>query len=76
MDFIDGTFARFSSQMSEWLPKGILNDLIVNGILAGLGGIIIFVPQIALLFLFIAILEDTGYMARIVCMDKIIAGLV
>lgn len=72
MDFIDGTFARFSSQMSEWLPKGILNDLIVNGILAGLGGIIIFVPQIALLFLFIAILEDTGYMARVsFIMDKI-----
>lgn len=55
------------------LPKGVLNDLIVNGILAGLGGIIIFVPQIALLFLFITILEDTGYMARVsFIMDKLL----
>ena len=72
MDFIDGTFATLSHQLSDWLPKGVLNDLIVNGILAGLGGIIIFVPQIALLFLFIAILEDTGYMARVsFIMDKL-----
>jgi ferrous iron transport protein B len=72
MDFIDGTFATLSQQLSEWLPQGVLNDLIVNGILAGLGGIIIFVPQIALLFLFIAILEDTGYMARVsFIMDKL-----
>ncbi len=72
MDFIDGTFAGLSQQLSDWLPKGVLNDLIVNGILAGLGGIIIFVPQIALLFLFIAILEDTGYMARVsFIMDKL-----
>ncbi len=72
MDFIDGTFASLSSQISSWLPPGVLNDLIVNGILAGLGGIVIFIPQIALLFLFIAILEDTGYMARVsFIMDKI-----
>jgi len=73
MDFIDGTFADFSQKISEILPKGVLNDLIVNGILAGLGGIIIFVPQIALLFLFITILEDTGYMARVsFIMDKLL----
>ncbi|HOZ83508.1 MAG TPA: ferrous iron transporter B, partial [Bacteroidia bacterium] len=73
MDFIDGTFADFSQKVSELLPKGVLNDLIVNGILAGLGGIIIFVPQIALLFLFITILEDTGYMARVsFIMDKLL----
>jgi ferrous iron transport protein B len=65
MDFIDGTFAQLSSKVSEWLPKGMLNDLLVNGVLAGLGGIIIFIPQIALLFLFITILEDTGYMSRV-----------
>lgn len=65
MDFIDGAFADISIKVHDWLPKGVLNDLIVNGILAGLGGIIIFVPQIALLFLFIAMLEDTGYMARV-----------
>ncbi len=65
MDFIDGTFAQLSSKVSEWLPQGMLNDLLVNGVLAGLGGIIIFIPQIALLFLFITILEDTGYMSRV-----------
>ena len=55
------------------LPQGILNDLVVNGILAGINGIVIFIPQIALLFFFIAILEDTGYMARVsFIMDKLI----
>jgi ferrous iron transport protein B len=46
------------------LPSGELNDLLVNGVLAGISGIVVFVPQIALLFFFITILEDTGYMAR------------
>ncbi len=73
MDFIDGSFAVFSAKVSEWLPKGVLNDLIVNGMLAGLGGILIFIPQIALLFLFITILDDTGYMARVsFIMDKLL----
>lgn len=65
MDFIDGIFADLESFVHNHLPQGVLNDLLVNGILAGLAGIIIFVPQIALLFAFIAILEDTGYMARV-----------
>lgn len=72
MDFIDETYAGFTSSVAEALPKGVLNDLIVNGILAGIGGIIIFIPQIALLFLFIAVLEDSGYMARVsFLMDKL-----
>ncbi len=72
MNFIDQTFAGFSGQVHTLLPKGVLNDLIVNGVLAGIGGIIIFIPQIALLFTFIAILEDTGYMARVsFLMDKL-----
>jgi ferrous iron transport protein B len=65
MDFIDSIFADLGSFIQDHLPRGVLNDLLVNGIIAGLAGIIIFVPQIALLFAFIAILEDTGYMARV-----------
>lgn len=65
MDFIDVTFAGLTEQAHNALPKGVLNDLLVNGVLAGIGGIIIFIPQIAMLFMFIAILEDTGYMARV-----------
>jgi ferrous iron transport protein B len=72
MNFIDETFTGISQYLHNALPKGVLNDLLVNGVLAGIGGIIIFVPQIALLFTFIAILEDTGYMARVsFLMDKL-----
>lgn len=73
MDLVDQSFTWMSSQVHDALPEGILNDLIVEGILAGLGGVVIFIPQIALLFLFIGILEDTGYMARVsFMMDKLI----
>jgi ferrous iron transport protein B len=72
MDLIDITFSNLSSQLRNTLPHGVLNDLIVDGVLAGIGGIIIFIPQIALLFAFIAILEDTGYLARVsFLMDKL-----
>ncbi len=72
MNLIDSGFAWLSSQVKDALPAGLLNDLIVNGILAGLNGIVVFIPQIALLFFFIAILEDTGYMARAsFIMDKL-----
>ena len=64
MTWIEGGFAHFMNLVSSTLPRGQLNDLLVNGILAGISGIVVFVPQIALLFFFIAILEDTGYMAR------------
>lgn len=72
MNFIDQGYARIVEGVEMALPVGVLNDLIVNGILAGIGGIIIFIPQIALLFMFIAILEDSGYMARVsFLMDKL-----
>ncbi|WP_343696101.1 ferrous iron transport protein B [Flavobacterium sp.] len=72
MDFIDGTFASLSSYAAEKLPSGILTDLISQGIIPGIGGVIIFIPQIAFLFLFISILEESGYMSRVVfLMDKI-----
>ncbi|MFY7810153.1 MAG: ferrous iron transport protein B [Flavobacterium sp.] len=56
----------------ENLPKGVLNDLITQGLLAGITGVLIFIPQIAFLFLFLSILEESGYMSRVVyIMDKI-----
>jgi ferrous iron transport protein B len=72
MDFIDRSFTSLSSFLSAKFPDGPLFDLIAKGIIPGIGGIVIFVPQIALLFAFISILEETGYMARVVfLMDKI-----
>lgn len=72
MDFIDSTFASLSSWVAAELPSGILTDLLSQGIVPGIGGVIIFIPQIAFLFLFISILEESGYMSRVVfLMDKI-----
>ncbi|WP_313806181.1 ferrous iron transport protein B [Flavobacterium sp.] len=72
MDFIDSSFATLSSLAKTHLPAGILTDLIAEGIIPGLGGIVIFIPQIAFLFLFISVLEESGYMSRVVfLMDKI-----
>ncbi|WP_166921368.1 ferrous iron transport protein B [Flavobacterium poyangense] len=72
MDFIDGSFASLSAWTAETLPSGILTDLLSEGIIPGIGGVIIFIPQIAFLFLFISILEESGYMSRVVfLMDKI-----
>lgn len=71
MDFIDELFASFSTLASEHLPSGKLTDLISQGIIPGIGGVLIFIPQIAFLFLFISILEESGYMSRVVfLMDK------
>lgn len=64
MTWIEEGFAHIMNLTATSLPKGQLNDLFVNGVLAGISGIVVFIPQIALLFFFIAILEDTGYMAR------------
>lgn len=75
MELIDNCFALFSVWVSESLPDGALNSLIVDGVIAGLGGIIIFIPQIAILFAFIAVLEDTGYMSRVSFIaDKFMKG--
>ena len=72
MDFIDETFASLSSFANAKLPSGILTNLISQGIIPGIGGILIFIPQIAFLFMFISILEESGYMSRVVfLMDKI-----
>lgn len=72
MDYIDFGFAQLSSWAKQYLPPGVFTDLIAEGIIPGLGGVVIFIPQIALLFCFIAVLEESGYMARVVfLMDKI-----
>ena len=72
MDFIDNAFASFSVMANENLAPGVLTNLIAQGIIPGIGGILIFIPQIAFLFMFISILEESGYMSRVVfLMDKI-----
>lgn len=72
MGLIDDAFAKLNDYMSNQLPPGIFNNLITEGIVSGIGGIVIFIPQIALLSLFISLLEETGYMSRVVfLMDKI-----
>lgn len=71
MDFIDSTFASLSEWTKNALPEGTFTNLLSEGIIPGLGGIVIFIPQIAFLFLFISILEETGYMSRVVfLMDR------
>ncbi|MEI6947530.1 ferrous iron transport protein B [Paraflavisolibacter sp. H34] len=65
MDWIEQGFSAFSSWVSNALPETWFSDLLVNGVVAGLSGIFIFVPQIMILFALITLLEDTGYMARI-----------
>lgn len=65
MDAIDWTFSRLGGWLNHLLPEAWWSDLLVNGLLAGLSGILVFVPQIMILFGLITVLEDTGYMARI-----------
>lgn len=64
MEFIDSTIIAFSRWVAPFLPEGQIRSLVVDGIIAGVGSVLIFIPQIGLLFFFIGILEDTGYLAR------------
>jgi ferrous iron transport protein B len=76
MDWIDQLTTNFAELSKTWMPEGYLNDLISDGIVPGIGGILIFIPQIAILFLFFSILEESGYMSRIVfLMDKLMQKL-
>ena len=64
MDLLEKSFGALGDFVRAQMPEGILTDLVVDGIIAGVGGVLVFLPQILLLFLFISILEDTGYMSR------------
>ena len=76
MDFIDSLVASFGNYIYGIMPEGLLRDLLVDGIIAGIGGIVIFLPQIILLMLFMTILEDTGYMTRATfMMDKFMRSM-
>lgn len=72
MDFIDSSFAALSEWTKNTMPAGTLTNLISEGIIPGIGGVVIFIPQIAFLFLFISVLEESGYMSRVVfLMDRV-----
>ena len=73
MDWIDSVFLNFSQYLQTKMPEGIFTDLITQGIVPGVGGVLIFVPQIAILFFFLGVLEETGYMTRVVfIMDRLV----
>ena len=72
MAWIETFFGWITEYGHQFLPAGMLTNLVLDGVIAGLGGIFVFIPQIAILFAFISILEDTGYMARVTfMMDKV-----
>ena len=72
MDLIDGGVAALNDWLKGVLPSSALTALLTDGLIAGIGGVLIFIPQIAFLFLFISLLEETGYMSRVMfIMDKL-----
>ena len=76
MDMISGFFDGLSGWVETSLPEGAIRSLLVNGILAGVGGVVIFLPQIVILFLFVALLEGCGYLARAAyLMDRLLVGV-
>lgn len=76
MTLIDEGFGALGDAVRAMLPAGLFADLIVDGVIKGVGGVLVFLPQICLLFLFIALLEDTGYMARAAfIMDRLMRGV-
>ncbi|HEX2476348.1 MAG TPA: ferrous iron transporter B, partial [Lacipirellulaceae bacterium] len=76
MDFIDGLVGGLAGWVEGIMPVGALESLLVKGVIGGVGAVVIFLPQILILFLFIAVLEDCGYMARAAfLMDRLMAGV-
>lgn len=72
MEWIDLLFANISEWLKDSLPEGTLTDLLAEGLIPGIGGVAIFIPQIAILFMFIGFLEESGYMSRVVYItDKV-----
>jgi ferrous iron transport protein B len=76
VDLIDGAFVALGEGVAGVLPDGILKDFIVDGLIAGVGGVLVFLPQILILFFFILVLEDTGYLTRAAfLLDRPMRGL-
>jgi ferrous iron transport protein B len=76
MDWIEQGFTVVGSSVGEWLPPGDFRSLIVDGVIGGVGGVLVFLPQICILFFFLALLEDTGYLARAAfVMDRLMRGV-
>lgn len=76
VDLIDGAFVATGEGVAAVLPDGILKDFIVEGLIAGIGGVLVFLPQILILFFFILVLEDTGYLTRAAfLLDRPMRGL-
>lgn len=75
MDLISAGFAWLSMQVSQHMPHGMVQSLITDGLISGVGSVIVFLPQIMILFFFIILLEDFGYMARAAfLMDRVMGG--
>jgi len=75
MDGIEATFTALAGLVAQVAPPGLIRDLLSDGVIAGVGSVLVFLPQILILFLFIILLEDFGYMARAAfLMDKIMGG--
>jgi ferrous iron transport protein B len=76
MDLIDRGFGALGETLRAQMPAGLLTDLVVDGVIAGVGGVLVFLPQILLLFFFIALLEDSGYMSRAAFLvDRLMRGV-
>lgn len=72
MDWIDDGVAWLSKMVNRWMPEGVLKDMIADGIIGGVGGVIVFLPNILILYFCISFMEDSGYMARAAfIMDKV-----
>jgi ferrous iron transport protein B len=69
MDWMDSVFGSLSHHLSQLFPQGPLSDLLTRGVIPGIGGVLIFIPQLAILFFCLSILEESGYMARVVFLN-------
>jgi ferrous iron transport protein B len=76
IDAVDGAVSAFGAALGGLLPEGLLRDFLVDGLVAGVGAVLVFLPQILMLFLFISLLEDSGYMARAAfLMDRVMKAI-
>ena len=74
MNWVNNTVAKFGNWVYTAMPEHIIRDLVVEGVIGGVGAVLVFMPQIIFLVLFMAIMEDTGYMARIAfMMDRLMS---